>query len=87
MMCSQPKPEANSYDLDMYVPRSFAEERPEVIAEAIRMARIGEVITLGPEGLDATPLPLLLQPGGEHGVLVGHFARANPQWRSIDANV
>jgi transcriptional regulator len=71
----------------MYIPRSFAEEQPEAIAEAIRAARVGELVTLCPQGLDATPLPLLLQPGGKHGVLVGHLARANPQWRSSDANV
>src|SRR5262245_14339633 len=71
----------------MYVPKAFAEDRPEVIAEAIRAARIGEVVTLGPDGIDATPVPLLLEPGGVHGVLVGHLARANPQWRTFDADV
>lgn len=71
----------------MYVPKAFAEDRLEVIAEAIRAARMGEVVTLGPDGIDATPVPLLLEPGGVHGTLVGHLARANPQWRTFDAGV
>lgn len=58
-----------------------------MIAEAIRAARMGEVVTLGPDGIDATPVPLLLEPGGVHGTLVGHLARANPQWRTFDAGV
>jgi transcriptional regulator len=71
----------------MYIPRAFAEERPEVIAQAIRAARVGELVTMGPDGIDATPVPLLLEPRGAHGTLVGHLARANPQWRSFDAGV
>jgi transcriptional regulator len=71
----------------MYVPRAFAEERPEVIAEAIRAARIGELVTMTSGGLEATPLPLLLEPGGEHGTLFGHLTRGNPQWRSADGNI
>jgi transcriptional regulator len=44
-------------------------------------------VTLGNEGLDATPLPLMLDPtDGPHGSLIGHIARANPQWRTTDAS-
>jgi transcriptional regulator len=71
----------------MYIPKAFAEERPEVIAEAIRAARIAELVTMGPNGLDATPVPLLLEPRGEQGTLVGHLARGNRQWRSFDPGV
>ena len=71
----------------MYVPGPFVEERPEVIAGAIRGARIGELVTMGPDGLEASPVPLLLDPGGDHGTLVGHLARANRQWRSFDVKV
>jgi transcriptional regulator len=67
--------------------RLFAEERPEAIAEAIRAARVGELVTLGPEGLEATLLPWLLRPAGKHGTLVGHLARTNPQWRHADPAV
>lgn len=31
----------------------------------------------------ATHLPLIVKDEGEHGVLQGHFARANPHWKSL----
>ena len=31
----------------------------------------------------ATHLPLIVKEEGEHGVLEGHFARANPHWKSL----
>ncbi len=31
----------------------------------------------------ATHLPLLVKDEGEHGTLLGHFARANPHWASL----
>ncbi len=44
--------------------------------------RLGQLVTATAQGLMATPLPLLLEPGeGERGVLYGHVARANSQWR------
>lgn len=31
----------------------------------------------------ATHLPLVVKDAGEHGLLEGHFARANPHWKSL----
>ena len=61
----------------MYVPDHFREDRPEVLAEAVR--RIG-FATLVTTGLEANHLPMLLQ----DGVLRGHVARANPVWKAGD---
>ena len=61
----------------MYVPDHFREDRPEVLADAVR--RIG-FATLVTTGLEANHLPMLL----EGGVLKGHVARANPVWKSGD---
>ena len=33
--------------------------------------------------LAATHLPLVVKDEGEHGLLEGHFARANPHWKSL----
>ena len=68
----------------MYIPKAFAEESPEAIADAVRLARIGELVTLANGVLEATPVPLLLEDNGAQRRLVGHLARANPQWRSYD---
>jgi transcriptional regulator len=71
----------------MYNPPHFAEPRQDVLVELIRQAHLGELITLGPDGLLASTIPLLWEVDGEHGRLVGHLARANQQWRTTDANV
>jgi transcriptional regulator len=40
------------------------------------------LVTVGPDGLRASILPMLFEPrDGEHGWLRGHLARPNPQWR------
>lgn len=66
----------------MYIPEAFAEHDRQEIAEMIRYARLATLVTGTSEGLMATPLPLLFSESeGEHGVLHGHIARANPQWK------
>jgi transcriptional regulator len=50
----------------------------------IRRHSFATLITNGPAGLFASHVPILLEPGGKaEGSLVGHLARANPQWRDI----
>jgi len=36
-----------------------------------------------PAPLVATHLPLVVKDEGEHGLIEGHFAKANPQWRAL----
>jgi transcriptional regulator len=65
----------------MYLPDHFDERRVEVLHETIRQAGLATLVTGGPGGLDASHLPLLLEPEpGPLGRLVGHLARANSQW-------
>ena len=67
----------------MYVPPAFRIEDLPAIHAAMGAVRLASLVTVGPDGLMATPLPLLLDPGeGELGTLYGHVARANPQWRA-----
>lgn len=68
----------------MYVPKAFLEERIEVLHEAIRQARVGDLVTMGSDGLESTLLPLLIEQDGGKGRLVGHLARANRQWKRYD---
>jgi len=66
----------------MYLPAHFAEPRVEVLHEALRRAGLATLMTSGASGLDASHIPLLLEPEpGPLGRLVGHVARANPLWR------
>jgi transcriptional regulator len=70
----------------MYIPSAFREERPQQLHALIRAHPLGTLVTHGPEGLYATPLPWLLDlEGGGHGVLIGHVARANPHWPLLAA--
>ena len=67
----------------MYVPPAFAEDDVAVLHASMRAARLANFVTATAEGLVASPLPLLLDEAeGSHGVLYGHLARANPQWRA-----
>ncbi|MBZ9850879.1 FMN-binding negative transcriptional regulator [Mesorhizobium sp. CA14] len=66
----------------MYIPPAFRDDDQESLMATIRAARLATLITATAEGPLATPLPLLLDENeGEHGVIYGHVAKANPQWR------
>ncbi|MEW6632333.1 MAG: FMN-binding negative transcriptional regulator [Pseudomonadota bacterium] len=67
----------------MYIPPAFRDDDKESIIATIRAARLATLVTATAEGLLATPLPLLFdESDGEHGVIYGHVAKANPQWRT-----
>lgn len=66
----------------MYNPEPFrVEDRNETIA-VIRACGLATLVKTSETDLMATPLPMYLDPGeGEFGVLYGHIAKANPQWK------
>lgn len=75
----------------MYLPRLFREQDPATIADLIRGHPLASLITLGPDGLEMSPVPLHYHPepreGAPHGVLRGHLARANPQWQGFNPEI
>jgi transcriptional regulator len=77
----------------MYLPAHFEETRPEVLHELVRSHPLGLLITLDPTGLQANPVPFMLDaaPDGEGdaraAVLRAHVARANPVWREARTDV
>lgn len=67
----------------MYTPPAFRDDDRDSLRATIRAARLANLVTATADGVQATPLPLFLEEGeGEHGVLYGHLAKANPQGRS-----
>ena len=66
----------------MYIPTAFAETDLTKLHDFIEQNSFGLLVSQI-EGLpSATHLPFLLErTTGPHGALVGHMARANPQWR------
>jgi len=69
----------------MYVPPAFSQLDITVVREFIRAYPLGLVVTAGPAGLCANPIPCLIDPAGEYGRLRFHLASANPQ--SIELGV
>lgn len=70
----------------MYIPEHFKETNPERIAELIKSYPFGALVT-APDGVPfISHLPLLFESAvGAHGKLLGHMARANPQWQHFAA--
>lgn len=66
----------------MYVPAHF-QATPQQLSAVLADPGLAELVTPGPDGLVATPLPMLYQPAEDGlGVLQGHVARNNPHWRA-----
>lgn len=66
----------------MYTPPAFRDDDGESLRATIHAARLATFVTATADGPLATPLPLFLDESeGENGVLYGHLAKANPQWR------
>jgi transcriptional regulator len=68
----------------VYIPAAFAESDTAKLHEFIRRSSFAVLTSQGEDGLIASHLPLLLDAdAGPHGHLLGHMARANPQWRDL----
>jgi transcriptional regulator len=64
----------------MYRPSYFREDRLEVLHALIRAHPFAQLVTVGGQGLEANPLPMLVDPeASTNGTLRGHLARANDQ--------
>jgi len=60
----------------------FKEDRIAVLHDAIRASGLATLVTMTPDGLIASHVPLLLDPDpAPYGTLIGHLARPNPQAR------
>jgi transcriptional regulator len=71
----------------MYVTPVFKEEDLPVLHDAIRQSGLATLVTLGAEGMEASHVPMLLDPEpAPFGTLHGHIARSNPQWQRAAAD-
>lgn len=68
----------------MYLPSAFKDTDLLRLHEQIQQSRLAILVTNGEHGLQASHLPLLLNPEqGPNGTLYGHLAKANPHWRDL----
>lgn len=83
----------------MYTPPAYAEHDDAALHAFMRAHSFATLVTVGGAGgagsagtqlaspavANATHLPFLLREGADGPVLVTHLARANPQWRDLQA--
>lgn len=69
----------------MYNQRSYRNEDPDALRRVIETYPFGILVSQDDAEPYASHLPFMWSPGGAHGVLIGHVARANPHWKSWDA--
>jgi transcriptional regulator len=69
----------------MYQPPHFREDDLAVQHALIRAHPLGLLVTFGNAGLEANPIPFVLDASSSTlGTLKAHLSRANPQWRNFD---
>jgi transcriptional regulator len=69
----------------MYVPSSFAVNDVPQLQAWMASFSFATVVSAGATELEASHLPLLIdREAGQYGTLLGHFARANQQWKDVD---
>ncbi|MBP6563753.1 MAG: FMN-binding negative transcriptional regulator [Neisseriaceae bacterium] len=68
----------------MHLPAVFVEDDLQVQANLIYSHPLGQLISFGTEGLEASALPFLVDVCGDQLVLRTHFSKANQQWRRLN---
>ena len=68
----------------MYVPKAFREDDVTRLHGFLRAWSFALLVTDVDGVPSATHLPLVLDAAGAEARLIGHVARANPQWRTFD---
>jgi transcriptional regulator len=69
----------------MYSPKTFEETNLATLHALVRAHPLGTWVTHGNGDLTVNHVPFLLRADiGPYGTLVGHVARANPVWQTLD---
>lgn len=72
----------------MYIPASHAETDPVKLRDFMSRNSFATLVTQNGTGMVASHLPLLFDADAARlGMLTGHMARANPQWRDVRGDV
>jgi len=69
----------------VYNQRSYRNDDPDALRRVIETYPFAILVSQRDGEPSASHLPFMWSPGGEHGVLLGHMARANPQWKTWDS--
>jgi len=72
----------------LYNPPAFRVDDREIVQKHIEQTGLAMLVTNGEHGPIVSHIPLLLDRNrGTEGTLIGHMAKANPQWQSGERNV
>lgn len=72
----------------MYLQAAFREDDLATMHAAMRATNLMTLVTQGPDGLQASHVPVLLdETVGPKGTLTGHLSRANEQWQKTDTGL
>ncbi|MBK8008536.1 MAG: FMN-binding negative transcriptional regulator [Rhizobiales bacterium] len=72
----------------MYIPPAFRESDLPALQAQIAASGLTTLISVGANGPIVSKLPIIFDPNaGQHGLIAGHLARANPQWRESDLSI
>src|SRR5699024_273611 len=70
----------------MYIPKHYKVTDFDEIREFIQNNPFGTIVTMQESKPIASHLPFALHTYGEDCYITGHFAYANPQWRTLEEN-
>lgn len=69
----------------LYIPPAFRESELAQLHAHIAASGLTTLITVGPDGPLVSHIPMHFDPArGAQGVVEGHLARGNPQWKDSD---
>lgn len=67
----------------MYTPPHHRQDDPAALSAFMQAFPFAALVSDGERGLAATHIPLILTESCDSLVLLGHMAKANPQWRDL----
>jgi transcriptional regulator len=68
----------------LYVPPLFRVEDRNAVCDLVEKNAFGTLVSSGPSGLHVSHIPFVLEREGDAIRLLGHVARANPQWEALE---
>ena len=72
----------------LYNPPAFRESDLPALQAQIAASGLTTLISVGSQGPIVSNIPIIFDPSaGQYGMIAGHLARGNPQWRESDLSI
>ncbi|MHB8146972.1 MAG: FMN-binding negative transcriptional regulator [Vulcanimicrobiaceae bacterium] len=70
----------------MYRQKAFQVDDPAVLYQFVAAHPLATLISAGEQGIQTTQVPLIHRERDGEPILIGHLARSNPQWQSLNVD-